>query len=181
MVFQLTDSRNITLIPVAAPPEEIPVTWLTNPPLASGTYKWSLTFQVVPIPFVSSWIADLMTGAMNDQARLNTVLANAGVSGTAEILDKQVTYRANWYGAVYEFTITYTVRLTLAAGASLVAFAVLLPFLLTVASIVGYIVVGVFILSILSKVEDIFGAPPSPNLALIIIGALGVAYLSRKG
>jgi len=181
MVFQLTDARNITLIPGAAPPEDIPVTWLTNPPLASGTYKWSLTFQVVPIPFLSSWIAELMAGAANDQARLNTVLAGAGVSGTAEILDKSVTYRANWYGAVYEFTIEYTVRLTLAAGASLLAWAVLLPFIPAILGILTIIVVGVVVLSILSKVEDITVAPPSANLALIIVGALGVAYLSSKG
>jgi hypothetical protein len=165
MVFQLTDSRDITLIPGAAPPEDVPVTWVTNPPLKSGTYKWSITFQVVPIPFVSSWIAQLVAGMADDQSRLNTVLANVGVTGTAEMLDKQVFYKTNWYGAVYEFTIQYTVRLTLQAGVRLLAWAALLPFIPAILGILTIIVVGVVVWSILSKVEEIVEGPPSPNLA----------------
>ena len=176
----VTDTEYLTLTPSAVPPDEIIVTWITNPPLKSGTYKWSLTFQVLPIPFISSWIAELMAGAMDDQTKLNQALANAGVTGTAEMLEKQVYYKANWYGAVYEFTIEYRFKLTLQAGASLIAFVVLLPFLLAIASIVGYIVIGVFIVKILSKVEEIIEGPPSPNLGLIVIGALGAAYLVSK-
>lgn len=167
------------VVPEPPPPSEIPVTWVTNPPIASGTYRWSLTFQVVPIPFVSSWIAELMAGVMDDQTRLNTVLASAGVSGTAEVLDKQVTYKTNFYGAVYEFTIQYVVKLNVTGAASLIAWMVLLPFIPAILGILTVIVVGIVVLSILSKIEDITEGPVSPNLALIVVGALGVAYLSR--
>lgn len=178
MGFTLTDSRSLTLTPVDSP-AEIPVTWLSNPPIRSGTYTWSLTFQVVPIPWVSDWVAQLMAGAVDDQARLNQVLYEAGVTGTAEILDKRVYYKRNFMGAVYEFTIQWKVRLTVQEGASLVAWAVLLPVVIALIPVVGYIVVGLVILGILSDVKEIAEAPISPNLALIVAGAVAVAYLSR--
>jgi len=176
----VTDTEYLTLTPSAVPPDEIPVTWITNPPLKSGTYKWSLTFKVIPIPFVSGWIAQLMAGAANDQSRLNKVLSDVGVTGTAEILDKEVSYKANWYGAVSEFTIQYTIKLNIQQSASLIVWAVLMPYIGAILAIIYLVLLGVFVLSILSKVEDITEGPISPNLGLLVIGALGAAYLVSK-
>jgi len=140
---------------------EAPVDWDAPAEYKSGVYEWSLKFSITPIPFVSSWVADLQAGQQNDQENLNRIMAERGATGTATILSKSVSMHTNWYGSVDYFTIKYTVAFTGSiqptTEAGLFAWIVLVPYIPAILSIISLIIIGLIIYNITSTIRMITG------------------------
>lgn len=149
------------LIPFFLGQGEVPVDWDAPAEYKSGVYEWSLRFNIAPIPFLSSWIAELQSGQQDDQANINRIMAERGATGTATILSKAVSMHANWYGAVDYFTIKYTVAFTGSiqptVEVSLFPWVVLIPYIPAILSIISLIIIGLIIYNITSTIRMITG------------------------
>lgn len=142
---------------------EIPVEWRGAETLESGVYRWSLKFDIVPIPFLDNWIVDMVAGRQDDEANLNQVMRDGGYVGTATILEKTVSKHTNWLGNVDSFTITYkvvfTTGLSLAPGQRSLAIPLvaLYPFVYILGTIILAIITYLAIKLITSTLTKIMG------------------------
>jgi len=142
---------------------DIPVTWVGPETIESGVYRWSIKFNIVPIPFLDNWITDIITGTQNDEANLNRIMKEQGATGTATIISKEVTKHTNWMGTVDSATITYTVAFTTgpalgSSGQTLVfPFALIIPFIPWIAGTVIAIIIYLAIKNITSTIVKITG------------------------
>ena len=162
MVFQLTDSRNITLTPGDVPPEEVPVTWDAPAAYKSGVYTWSIKFNILPIPFLDQWLVQLIAGRQDDEERINQIMLSEGATGTATIIEKTLTTHTNWLGNTDSFTIHYKVAFSgnispLGAKAALFAWIVLVPYIPAFVSLISLIIIGIIINNITSTIKSVMG------------------------
>jgi hypothetical protein len=157
------------------------VTWEGDiPPFKDGEYKWSLRFNITPIPFLDNYIVDWLSQRPQDEAALNSALASKGITGTVAVTDKTITKHTNVLGNVDQFTITYTFTLagtglSLSGQQSLVVWIPILlaalPAILTLLTAIVYLLI---INSIVAGIEAVVKPGEFPWL---IAGGIGIAGL----
>lgn len=165
------------------------IEWTVPNQYESGVYKWTINIKIFPIPFVSGVVAALLAQRSLDEEKLNQSLRDQGISGTATIIDKNVTLTKEWWGtAVSKVTIDYTVAFTpthlgapLALNqAMLFAWAALIPFIPLIKATLLALVALVLILKVESVITRIFGpseyTPVTPGDC-----ATGWVYDTSKG
>jgi hypothetical protein len=162
---------------------DIPIEWVgTIPDFKDGTYEWSLSFNITPIPFLDNYIVDWLAQRPQDEAALNTALASQGLTGTIVVTDKAITKHVNAFGNVDSFTITYTFTIS-GTGLSLSgeqALVVWIPILVAaIPLILGLFIAVVYLLtvnSIVAGIKEIVG-PGGKNVNTLVLGGLGIAGL----
>ena len=180
-VFAVTgNTSQIITVPRQGGPT---VTWEGSiPPFKDGTYKWSLRFNIVPIPFLDNYIVDWVAQRPQDEAALNAALQSRGIGGSATITNKEITKHTNILGNVDQFTITYTFTLTgtglsLAGTQSLVVWVPILlaalPAILVLLTAVVYLLI---VNSIVAGIKEVVG-PGGKNVNALVLGGLGIAGL----
>lgn len=162
---------------------EAGVEWVgTIPAFKDGTYKWTLTFNIVPIPFLDNYIVDWLSQRPQDEAIMNDALQSQGISGSITITNKEITRHQNAFGNVDRFTITYTYTLagtglSLEGQQALVAWIPILvaaiPAIITLLTAVVYLLI---INSIVAGITAITG-PEGKNVNILVIGGICVAGL----
>ncbi len=135
--------------------------WTVPNQYESGVYRWTIIIKILPIPFLSGVVASLIAQRAADEAQLNQSLQDQGVSGTATLIDKNVTLTKEWWGtAVSRVTIDYTVAFTpIQLGASLAlnhramlfAWTALIPFI----PIIKVALLALVALALIWKVESV--------------------------
>lgn len=179
--FTVTGNMSVT---VTVPRQGGPtVSWEGSiPPFKDGTYKWSLRFNIVPIPFLDNYIVDWVAQRPQDEAALNNALHSSGVSGSASITGKEITKHVNVLGNVDQFTIIYTFTLagtglSLSGQQSLVVWVPILmaalPAILALLTAVVYLLI---VNSIVAGIEAVVG-PGGENVNALVLGGLGIAGL----
>lgn len=143
------------------------VEWTVPNQYESGVYKWTIHINIFPIPFVSGVVAALVAQMSADETKLNQSLQSQGVSGTATLIDKNVTLKKEWWGtAVSKVTIDYTVAFTptqlgttiaLNHRAMLFAWAALIPFIPLIKATLIALVAIILIVKVQSVIYRIFG------------------------
>ncbi len=163
-------------------PEVVPVQWFLPPSFSPGIHEWSIKFDIIPIPFISNWIAALAADPTGDQARLDQLLLEQGGTGTATILEKTVTTTKNFLGAVNSYTITYKVDLqgTFTARASLFPFAALIPFIPALIGLAQIIIVALIVNNVTSTIKKVTDPSNIVPLALLLVGGVVVATQLKK-
>lgn len=181
----VTMNADHVLIPFFLAEGEVPVDWVAPAAYESGVYLWSLRFNITPIPFLSSWIADIQAGMLDDEALINQYIADSGGTGTATMLSKTVTTHTNWFGAVDYFTVTYKVAFEgtisgVSAGMALFAWAVLIPFIPAILSIFYLIIVSLMVHNVLCTIRKLAG-PQCYTPVEAGSCALGYVWDAEKG
>ena len=163
-------------------PDEVTVDWFVPEDFKPGIHEWSIKFDILPIPFISNWIADLAADPSGDQQRLDDLLLEQGGTGTATILEKKVTTSKNFLGAVKSYTITYKVDLqgTFTAKASLFPFAALIPFIPALIGLAQILIIALIILNVTSTIKKVADPANIVPLALLLVGGVVVATQLKK-
>lgn len=141
--------------------------WTVPNQYESGVYRWTIIINILPIPFLSGVVASLIAQRAADEEKLNQTLRDQGVSGTATLIDKNVTLTKEWWGtAVSRVTIDYTVAFTpIQLGASLAlnpramlfAWAAIIPFIPIIKVALLALVALVLIWKVESVIRRVFG------------------------
>lgn len=159
------------------------ITWEGDiPPFKDGSYKWSLRFNITPIPFLDNYIVDWLSQRPQDEAALNTALASKGIMGTVAVTNKEITKHTNALGNIDQFTITYTFTLTgtglsLSGQQSLVVWIpILLAALPAILALLTAVVYLLIINSIVAGITAVVG-PGGKNVNALVLGGLGIAGL----
>lgn len=76
---------------------------------SEGVYRWTQSYNVVPIPYVAEWIRDMMASSLEDQGIINQALAHEGWAGSATVLKKDVKSYLTWYNTVHKFDVIYDI------------------------------------------------------------------------
>jgi hypothetical protein len=155
------------------------------PPFKDGTYRWSLRFNIAPIPFLDNYIVDWLSQRPQDETALNNALASKGLTGTVAVTNKEITKHTNAFGNVDQFTITYTFTLT-GTGLSLEgeqALVLWIPVLVAaiplVLSLLTAVVYLLIVNSIVAGITTIAG-PGGSNVPIIAAGVvIGIIYLNK--
>ena len=159
-------------------PDTVPIDWIVPEVFTPGVHTWTMKFNILPIPFLSNWVAQLAADSEDDEARLNQMLYDQGVTGRVIILDKKVTTETTVLGAVKSYTIEYKLDLQgeFTAQASLFAFAALVPFIPALISLAGLIVIALIVNNVTSTIKE-EGALP---IGVLLLGGVGIALLLSK-
>ena len=95
----------------------IPIEMVTLTPIRNGVFEWTIHYNITPIPFISTLVATIKSALVNDEDKLNQIMQEQGVGGTATFISKKV--ELNWlipYVSVSGFTIKYEVAFTTPLG-----------------------------------------------------------------
>lgn len=143
------------------------VDWTVPNQYESGVYKWTITINIFPVPFLSGVVAALVAQRGADEEKLNQSLREQGVQGTATIIDKNVTLTREFWGtAVSKVTLDYLIAFTPAhLGATLAvdnrvtlfAWAALVPFIPLIKVALLALVALILIVKVESVISRVFG------------------------